>query len=103
LINIICTDAKSEDDLLAEAFPSIRVYGSDQISTWEAFSLLSNSDELIASNSTYSWWAGLLVERGGGIVKVPSPWTLTPIYGDDYLNFPKFLKLPADFETFKER
>lgn len=37
--------------------------------------LMSRATNVIASNSTFSWWAGLVAEHtSGGAVIVPSPW-----------------------------
>ena len=37
--------------------------------------LMSRATNVIASNSTFSWWAGLVAESSrGGLVIVPSPW-----------------------------
>lgn len=95
---IICTDSHSDDPFMLSKFPTAKIVGSDTASTWETFSVLSNSQKLIASNSTFSWWAGLLALRRGGVVFVPHPWTKTDVYGDNYLESDLFTRVQAEFE-----
>jgi hypothetical protein len=95
---IICTDSHSDDPFILSKFPTAKIVGSDTASTWETFSVLSNSKKLIASNSTFSWWAGLLALHRGGVVCVPHPWTKTNVYGDNYLESDLFTRVQAEFE-----
>jgi hypothetical protein len=96
--SIICTDALTDDVSINQKFPDGNVIGADEADTWVSFAILSKSDYLLVSNSTFSWWAGLIVAGNGGTVIAPNPWTLTPIYGDTYLNTPLFHYVPAEFE-----
>jgi hypothetical protein len=86
----IFTDSKSNDLEIGNTFPESLVYGADSIDTWTSFSLLSRARHLIISNSTFSWWAGLICNSRGGRVSAPDPWTLTNVYGDNYLKNSKF-------------
>jgi hypothetical protein len=82
---IIFTDAKKDDPEIKGSFPNSVIFGSDLLDTWTSFSLLSHASHLIASNSTFSWWAGFISLMRGGIVTAPNPWTRTSIYGEHYL------------------
>lgn len=96
--SVICTDAFTDDVSINQNFPDGNVIGADEADTWVSFAILSKSDYLLVSNSTFSWWAGLIVAGNGGTVIAPNPWTLTPIYGHTYLNTPLFHYVPAEFE-----
>jgi len=97
----IFTDATSKDSDLADIFKNTQIIGSDMADTWTSFSLLSFSKQLVLSNSTFSWWAGIIVLRRGGEVIAPTPWTRTSIYGDNYLEHSDFIKKPSDFSRNK--
>ena len=94
---IIFTDAKKEDPEIKESFPNAVIFGSDLLDSWTSFSLLSHASHLIASNSTFSWWAGFISLMRGGAVTVPNPWTLTSIYGEHYLQTKGFSVSPSQF------
>lgn len=95
---IIFTDARSDDPEILTNFPNSLVLGTDSLDTWSSFSLLSHAGQLVASNSTFSWWAGIISLMRGGTVVAPQPWTLTNVYGDDYLVFEKFRYAKSIFE-----
>lgn len=94
----ILTDADSRDSEILKNFPNALILGTDSVDTWTSFSLLANSNYLIASNSTFSWWAGILSAAQGGLVIAPTPWTLTNVYGENYLNCDKFHYRESIFE-----
>jgi hypothetical protein len=94
----ILTDADSGDCEILKNFPNSLILGADSVDTWTSFSLLANSNYLIASNSTFSWWAGILSTAQGGLVIAPRPWTLTNVYGENYLNYEKFHYRQSIFE-----
>jgi len=95
---IILTDATSDNTEILNNFPNSLVLGADSLDTWSSFSLLSHAGQLVASNSTFSWWAGIISLMRGGTVIVPQPWTLTNVYGDNYLVFEKFRYAKSIFE-----
>ena len=95
---VICTDARSDDPEILKNFPNSLILGTDSLDTWSSFSLLSHADHLVASNSTFSWWAGIISLMRGGTVVAPQPWTLTNVYGDNYLVFEKFRYAKSIFE-----
>jgi hypothetical protein len=74
------------------------VYGPGDVKEWEALSIMSNAIFVVTSNSTFSWWGGLLSSKKGGAVYVPSPWFLdwSPNPGEAF-NSPNFKKIPAQF------
>jgi hypothetical protein len=94
---LIFTDANSKDSEFENIFKNSQVIGGDLADAWTSFSLLSFSKQLLLSNSTFSWWAGIIVLRRGGEVIAPTPWTRTAIYGDNYLEHSDFIKKPSDF------
>ena len=94
---VIFTDAKSNDPEILNNFPNSLVLGTDSLDTWMSVSLLCHAGHLIASNSTFSWWAGLISLMRGGAVTVPDPWTKTDVYGEHYLQTEDFSTSPATF------
>jgi hypothetical protein len=94
----IFTDAKRDDTEVVDRFPNSIIFGSDSMDTWTSFSMLSHAGHLIASNSTFSWWAGLICLMRGGTVIAPNPWTRTNVYGENYLETKGFSVSPARFE-----
>jgi len=100
---IIFTDARSEDPEILSNFPNSLVLGTDSLDTWSSFSLLSHAGQLVASNSTFSWWAGVISLMRGGTVTAPQPWTLTNVYGDNYLEFEKFKYVESNFEEIQNQ
>jgi hypothetical protein len=100
---IIFTDARSEDPEILSNFPNSLVLGADSLDTWSSFSLLSHAGQLVGSNSTFSWWAGVISLMRGGTVIAPQPWTLTNVYGDNYLVFEKFRYVKSNFEEIQNQ
>jgi hypothetical protein len=95
---VIFTDSRSDNPEILKNFPSSLILGTDSLDTWSSFSMLSHADYLVASNSTFSWWAGVISLMRGGKVVAPQPWTLTNVYGDNYLNHEKFNYAESIFE-----
>jgi hypothetical protein len=98
---IIFTDERSDSLEILENFPTSVILGADSLDTWSSFSLLSHARLLVASNSTFSWWAGVISVLRGGEVVAPQPWTLTNIYGDNYLVYEKFQNAESIFEELE--
>ncbi len=75
-----------------------RVLGPDSLDTISALYAMSNSKNLVISNSTLAWWGALLSIHQGGRVQAPVPW-----YREDILDetstilHDEFQKVPADF------
>ena len=100
---LIFTDERGDSPEFLENFPSSIILGADSLDTWSSFSLLSHARHMVASNSTFSWWAGVLSVLRGGEVVAPHPWTLTNIYGDNYLVYEKFRFADSVFEEPKQQ
>jgi len=94
---VIFTDADESDSEFATFFDGAIVLGEENADTWTSFAFMSFAKKLVASNSTFSWWAGFLAEARGAEVVAPSPWTRTPIYGQDYLSYERFTHKRALF------
>jgi hypothetical protein len=98
---LIFTDERSDSPEFLENFPTSIILGADSLDTWSSFSLLSHARHMVASNSTFSWWAGVISVLRGGEVVAPQPWTLTNIYGDNYLVYEKFQNAESIFEELE--
>jgi hypothetical protein len=94
---IIFTDADENDLEISEFFKSSLIFGAKSVDTWTTFALMTFAKKLVTSNSTFSWWAGILAANRGAEVVAPSPWTKTPIYGQSYLNYAGFIYKPSLF------
>lgn len=94
---VVITDDKSA---AVKVFSGIteEIFGPSDLQEWEALNVMSTARFVITSNSTFSWWGGLLCFKNGGEVYVPSPWFLnwSPDPGNAF-NFPNFNVIPSDF------
>lgn len=91
----------SDDPVLATevfASSSFDIYGPEELSEWEALAVMSRAKFVITSNSTFSWWGGLLATINGGTAYIPDPWFLNwdpePL---DAFQYPGFKVLPSIF------
>jgi hypothetical protein len=76
------------------------IYGPEELSEWEALALMSKAKFVITSNSTFSWWGGLLATRNGGTAYIPDPWFLNWLPNPaKAFHFPGFKALPSVFEN----
>ena len=66
---------------------------------WLDFIALSESSVLVTANSTFSWWAGILILRKGGRVIAPSPWNKVMTLSDNYLRWEGFEFANSLFES----
>lgn len=95
---LIITDDKNS---AFQEFPNLirDIYGPSDLSEWQALSLMSKAKFVITSNSTFSWWGGLLASRNGSSVYIPRPWFRdwhpNP---ENALHHPEFLVTPAIFK-----
>ena len=94
---IIFTDADENDLEISKFFKSSLIFEAKSVDTWTTFALMTFAKKLVISNSTFSWWAGILAANRGAEVVAPSPWTKTPIYGQSYLNYAGFIYKPSLF------
>jgi hypothetical protein len=56
--------------------------GTDPI---ELLLILARADALVAANSSFSWWGGILGERPDRVVIAPRPWFTAPVDTTDLL------------------
>ncbi len=92
----------SDDEEVRKIFPEtipLRANSEhQQTGPWLDFILLSESSVLATANSTFSWWAGILVLRKGGRVIAPSPWNKVVTLSDNYLRWEGFEYANSLFE-----
>ncbi len=98
---IVISDDK---ELAVQNFSDIghTIYGPDDLSEWESLALMADAKFVITSNSTFSWWGGLLASRRGGVAIIPDPWFLNwnPIPGQAF-QYPGFKIVPSIFLSTK--
>jgi hypothetical protein len=71
---------------------------SEVDSSWASFALLCGADRLIAANSTFSWWAGLILKRRlpTGEVIQPAQYFKSSV-DTTYLRCEEFVQIEAEF------
>ena len=95
---IVLTDSK-EHALKSFADVANQVYGPDDVDEWEALKIMSRASFVVTSNSTFSWWGGLLASKNGGVAYTPTPWFLNwaPDPGSAF-EYPDFRNIPSRFK-----
>lgn len=80
----------------------VPIYGPDDLSEWESLALMADAKFVITSNSTFSWWGGLLASRRGGVAIIPDPWFLNwdPMPSQAF-QYPGFKIVPSIFLSTK--
>lgn len=68
----------------------VNYFSISNLSTIEAFVVLSGASKIYLSNSTFAWWAGFFVSLKGGEVICPTPWFKEAKIPIDYLHHPDF-------------
>jgi hypothetical protein len=72
---------------------------SRDFSAAEILYLMSNCHALILSNSSFSWWAGLIVQNRGGEVFSPFPWFKSEIQAENF--YPrKWTRISSKFHPY---
>lgn len=71
---LISTDTYPLDENFKKVFEDALVLDPTKYSPLHTLAILSESSELIIANSTFSWWAGVLVKLKGKVVYGPIPW-----------------------------
>lgn len=97
-IDVICSDSEEIIEFKSNKINRAKQLISNDLDTWDEFAVLSSASNLVISNSTFSWWAGLMVARNNGAVIAPNPWNKKSSMGDDYLKMDKFTYVNSDFE-----
>lgn len=94
---IVLTDDKAAAHNALEG-KFTNVFGPEDVSEWQALALMSRAKFVVTSNSTFSWWGGLLASRNGAKVYIPNPWFLnwTPNPREAF-NYPGFVTHPSIF------
>lgn len=94
---VVLTDDKSAAVKIFSGLTE-EIFGPSDLQEWEALKVMSTARFVITSNSTFSWWGGLLCFKNGGEVYVPSPWFLnwSPDPRDAF-HFPGFKVIQSDF------
>jgi hypothetical protein len=94
---VVITDDKGAAEKVFSRFTK-EIFGPSDLQEWESLHVMSTARFVITSNSTFSWWGGLLCIKNGGEVYVPSPWFLN--WSPDpskAFHFPGFKVIPSDF------
>jgi hypothetical protein len=74
------------------------VFNSENSSLLSTFVTMSSSKQLVMSNSTFSWWAGLLVLNNGGKVFFPEPFFRSAELNERVsIYLPGMIKVPSAF------
>jgi hypothetical protein len=94
---VIATDEHNFTTRLGEHFTDIRILDPSEASPLETLAVLGRSSELFIANSTFSWWAGVIVQLNGGKVYGPTPWNIGSD-GESDICWLEFEWLPADYE-----
>jgi hypothetical protein len=84
---------------LAELTPIDPPRGTNPI---ESLLVLARADALVAGNSSFSWWGGVLGERPDRPVIAPRPWFSAPVDTRDLL-LPAWLTLDREHEDVRAR
>lgn len=74
LKTVICTDGDLNDLRSRVDITNFLVLTPELTSAWETIGVLSNAKNLIATNSTLSWWSGFIAVNKGATVWFPDKW-----------------------------
>jgi hypothetical protein len=98
----ILSDDKSlsESELFIES--TIPHFYPNLDSLWKEFAILAKAKHLVMSNSTFSWWAGRICAKMGGLAIAPNPWFVDPNIQERFMLGDTFKKADAYFENFNE-
>jgi len=95
---VISTDDQKYILKLQHQFPNALVVGPNQLSAWESLALMAAAQEVVAANSTLSWWAAYYVVKSGRTSYLPEPWFKRIDSQGPNLFFPGVLKNESQFE-----
>ena len=98
-INIILTDSFEDSRKMFSNKPSCHVVNPTEIDVWSALTLMAESQRLIMSNSTLSWWGGYLAKaRNNAEILMPTPFYRQRSKFDELLSVEDFHRISANFE-----
>lgn len=72
---VICTDATREEILSILESESFEILTPNESTAWETLAILSRAENLVMTNSTLSFWAGLIASKAGKAVWAPNIWS----------------------------
>ena len=71
---VLTDDANLEKDFLSDSFMNFEIIGPERASAQEAFEIMRQSENLVISNSSFSWWAAYMNHNRSVRVVYPRPW-----------------------------
>jgi hypothetical protein len=71
---VICTDATREEILSILQGENFEILTPNESTSWETLAILSRAENLVMTNSTLSFWAGLIASKAGKTVWAPNIW-----------------------------
>jgi hypothetical protein len=72
---VICTDATREEILSLLEGENFEILTPAESNAWETLAILSRAENLVMTNSTLSFWAGLIASKAGKTVWAPNIWS----------------------------
>lgn len=96
LPTIIYTDDLILDFNMNEFNPNMRVFTPEDLSAWQTLSCLTHSKRFVGANSTLSWWAAFL--RDKGTTKLPWPMYKLSSLNSESLRLPGVDYVTSEFE-----
>ena len=94
---VIATDTYPLDETFKKSCHDALVLDPAKFSPLHTLAILSTSSVLAIANSTFSWWAGVLVKLKGNAVYGPTPWTKNA-NSESEIYWEKFEWIDADYE-----
>jgi|694.fasta_scaffold126293_2 hypothetical protein len=96
---ILSDDVARVEEIIKESGLKPRlILSSSDLNAWQTLKIMSQSNFLIAANSTLSWWGGFLSSKKGGLCVLPKPWFKNwhEEVGEAFY-FPKALQIESSF------
>jgi len=90
-VKIFSDDANTAFEL-SSIIPNSTPFNDDGLSPWEILLEMSKMKCLVASNSSFSWWAGYLGQNSYGEMIIPEPWINAK--SNISLKLPAWISLP---------
>jgi hypothetical protein len=72
---VITDDVLHAQKVLSD-IATFEILGPNHTNEWNFFRMMANSRLAVIANSTFSWWAGMVVLKRGGRLIAPYPWTI---------------------------